>query len=317
VSPKGVVTFVAGTGSAGYSGDNGPAISAQLRYPTGIAVDSQGNLFIADGGNNRIRKVDPSGIITTVAGNGMAPANDTGDGRPAINATLYNPRGVAVDSAGNLYIPDISDVIRKVDASGIITTIAGLSQMIGESGDGGPAIKAQINGPQAPFVDSSGRIFFADYNNYRIRVLTPIQTTPPPAATLTSLQPSSAAAGGPGFVLTVNGTGFVSGAVVRWNGSALATSFVSATQLTTPVPASLIATAGSASITVVNAGAAASSAAIFTIGSPATCTPSGLLIQTINPQSAFAVQVGQPLNIEAELVTNCGIVGNAAVTAAK
>jgi uncharacterized protein (TIGR03437 family) len=315
VSPNGVVTIVAGTGSAGYSGDNGPALSAQLRYPHGLAVDTAGNLFIADSGNNRIRKVDASGIITIVAGNGMALDNDTGDGRPAINATLNNPEGVAVDSAGNLYIPDDTDVIRKVDASGIITTIAGISQMVGESGDGGPATKAQLSGPRSPFAAPSGAIYFIDSLNYRVRVLTPVQTTPPPAATITSLLPSSAPAGGPGFVLTVNGTGFLSGAAVRWSGSALATTFVSATQLTAQVPASLIAAAGTASITVLNPGAAASNALMFNVGSTSSCTPTGLLLQTINPLSAFAVQAGQPLNIGAELVNNCGAVTSAAVTA--
>ena len=119
---SGTISTVAGTGTAGYSGDNGPASGAELHSPAGIALDASGNLYIADQGNGVIRKVTPTGTITTVAGN-----NETGfsgDNGPATNATLYEPAGVAVDSAGNLYIADTgNNRIREVNTSGVITTI--------------------------------------------------------------------------------------------------------------------------------------------------------------------------------------------------
>ena len=104
VTPGGVISTVAGNGTAGFSGDGGPATSAQLNYPTGVAVDAAGNLFIADEANNRVRKVTPGGVISTVAGNGTQ--GYSGDGGPATSAQLYYPYGVAVDAAGNLFIAD-------------------------------------------------------------------------------------------------------------------------------------------------------------------------------------------------------------------
>jgi sugar lactone lactonase YvrE len=125
VSPDGVITTIAGNGTPGYSGDGGPATSAQLRDPAGVAVDASGNLYIADTGNNRIRKVSENGMITTVAGRGdFNPP--LGDGGPATRAALAGPRGVAVDASGNLYIADtFFFLIRKVSPAGIITTVAG------------------------------------------------------------------------------------------------------------------------------------------------------------------------------------------------
>ena len=122
----GVITTVAGNGTCGYSGDNGPATAAELDDPTGVAVDSAGDLFIADSGNNRIREVNhATGVITTVAGNGTA--GYSGDNGPATAAELTSPNGVAVDSAGDLFIADTgNDRIREVNhATGVITTVAG------------------------------------------------------------------------------------------------------------------------------------------------------------------------------------------------
>ena len=145
VDTSGQLTVVAGIGISGFSGDGGPATSARLSSPYGVAVDGAGNLFIADRFNNRIRKVDTSGIITTVAGNGTF--GFSGDGGPATSASLRNPQGVVLDSAGNLFIVDLSNNrIRKVDTSRIITTVAG-DGIFGFSGDGGPATSASLRNP--------------------------------------------------------------------------------------------------------------------------------------------------------------------------
>ena len=165
----GIITTVAGTGEDDYSGDGGPATSAELDYPTGVDVDNQDNLYIADTFNNRIRKVDGNtGTITTVAGYGVL--GYTGDGGPATSAELYTPTGVRVDNAGNLYIADSGNhVIRKVAAgTGTITTIAGTGTK-GYSGDGGPATNAELHYPNAVDLDSAGNLYIADTQNHRIR----------------------------------------------------------------------------------------------------------------------------------------------------
>jgi uncharacterized protein (TIGR03437 family) len=170
---NGVITTVAGNGKAGYSGDNGPATSAGLNYPTGVAVDSAGNLYIADTSNSRIRKVS-NGVITTVAGSGTP--GSSGDGGPATSADLLGPTGIAVDSAGSLYVADYADErIRKV-SNGVITTVAG-DEVPGFSGDNGPATSAQLEGPSGVAVDSAGNVYIADAFNNRIRVLTPSPCT--------------------------------------------------------------------------------------------------------------------------------------------
>ncbi|MGD0497335.1 MAG: putative Ig domain-containing protein, partial [Bryobacteraceae bacterium] len=167
VSPGGTITTVAGNGSPGYSGDGGPAASAQLYFPYGLAADASGNLYIADSGNYRIRKVSASGVITTVAGNGTS--GYSGDGGPATSAQLNFPYGLAADASGNLYIADSNNQrIRKVSASGIITTVAG-NGTSGYAGDGGPAISAQLNFPYGLAVDTSGNLYIADSSNQRIR----------------------------------------------------------------------------------------------------------------------------------------------------
>jgi RHS repeat-associated protein len=171
VDPSGTITTVAGTGERGYSGDGGPATQAKLYYPHGVAVDSQGNIFIADSFNYRIRKVDPSGTITTVAGSGEQ--GYSGDGGPATQAKLRNPQEIAVDSQGNIFIANpLKNCIRKVDPSGTITTVAGTGER-GYSGDGGPATQARLSYPKGIAVDSQGNLFIADIGNYRIRKVDP------------------------------------------------------------------------------------------------------------------------------------------------
>jgi uncharacterized protein (TIGR03437 family) len=225
VAPDGTITTFAGTGSLGFSGDGGPATKAQLFYPIDLALDSAGNLYIADQGNDAIRKVNTSGIISTIAGGvqtGISPipggklnaadsvaldsagniytsgnadgivkidtsGNHTliaggvlgfsGDGGPAKSAAMKSPAGIVVDASANLYFADTgNNRIRKIDKNGTITTVAGVGTS-GYSGDGGPAIQAQIHLAGAAFVglalDAAGNLYFADWGNNRIRMINP------------------------------------------------------------------------------------------------------------------------------------------------
>jgi len=164
---SGIITTVAGTGVSGYSGDGGLATAAQVSFPSSVAVDSSGNLFLSDSDSYRIRKVDAlSGVITTVAGVGSY--GFSGDGGPATAAKIAYSWNIAVDDNGNIYTVE-SERIRKIDVlTGIITTVAGNGSN-GYSGDGGPALSAQFKGPRGMTIDSGGNIFFADAYNHRIR----------------------------------------------------------------------------------------------------------------------------------------------------
>jgi sugar lactone lactonase YvrE len=166
-----IITTAAGT-TAGFSGDNGAATAAQLNQPSGVAVDSAGNIYIADQLNHRLRKIiAASGIITTVAG---TTGGFSGDNGPATTAKLSNPSGVALDTAGNLYLAEYGNHrIRKIiTPTGIITTVAGSTA--GFSGDNGVATAAKLNQPSGVAVDAAGNIYIADSNNNRIRkVITP------------------------------------------------------------------------------------------------------------------------------------------------
>ena len=169
VNTSGIITTVAGNGSTGYSGDGGAATSAELHGVYGVAVDASGNIYIPDFYNNRIRKVNTSGIITTVAGTGTA--GYSGDGGSATSAEIWNPVSIAVDASGNIYFADRSNnVVRKVNTSGIISTVAG-NGSAGYSGDGGSATSAQIWGPQGLTVDAYGNIYIGDNSNNRIRMV--------------------------------------------------------------------------------------------------------------------------------------------------
>ncbi len=173
---SGYISTVAGTGTAGYSGDGAAATSAELDTPSGVAVDSSGNIYIADRANDRVRKVTIStGYISTVAGNGSScgsPAGGCGDGSAATSANLTSPNSVALDSSGDIYIADSGDNrIREVTIStGNISTLAG-NGTPGYSGDGAAATSAEINGPNGAALDSSGNIYISDTQNRRIRVV--------------------------------------------------------------------------------------------------------------------------------------------------
>jgi uncharacterized protein (TIGR03437 family) len=170
INTSGIISTVAGNGSPGSGGDGGPATSASLFAPAGIALDTAGNLYIADPSVGRVRKVDTSGNISTVAGTGTV--GYSGDGGQATSAQILPPIGLAVDAKGNLYIAESGagvPHVRKVDASGIITTFAGSGSSTGFSGDGGPAINAQLNRLAGLAVDQAGNLYIADAGNYRIR----------------------------------------------------------------------------------------------------------------------------------------------------
>ena len=163
----GIITTVAGTGFAGYSGDGGPATNAQLNHPYDVAVDGLGNLYISDGDNYCIRMVDALGNISTVAGNGTL--GFSGDGGPAVDAQMRAAWGIKVDSTGDILIADDDNSrIRLVHTNGIINTIAG-NGTPGFSGDGGPALDASLAFPKGVAFDMAGNLYIADNNNRRIR----------------------------------------------------------------------------------------------------------------------------------------------------
>lgn len=171
VAPDGTITTVAGAGPRGYSGDGGPASAAKLNLPQSLALDDAGNLYIADQGNHRVRKVAPEGKITTVAGTGIG--GYSGDGGPAFAAQLNDPTGVTVGKDGNLYIADCSNHrVRRVTPDGTISTVAGNGTR-GYSGDGVPATTTTLNKPYFVAMDGAGNLYIADWDNHRVRKVAP------------------------------------------------------------------------------------------------------------------------------------------------
>ena len=181
VDAAGKVTTFAGTGDRAYEEDGGPASRASLDRPSGVAVDAVGNVYIADTGNHRVRRIDLAGTIETLAGTGLA--GDSGDGGPATSARMRNPIGVAVDAVGNVYIADTGNHrVRRIDLAGTIETLAGTG-LAGDSGDGGPATSARMHNPIGVAVDVSGGVFVADFDNHRIRRIDPSGMISPAAGT--------------------------------------------------------------------------------------------------------------------------------------
>ncbi len=273
VNSGGIVTTVAGNGQGGFSGDGGPATSAALSLPSGVAVDSVGNLYIADSNNWRVRKVDKAGIISTYAGNG---GNFTGgDGGQATDASVV-PTGVGLDASGNLYIADLSDnCIRKVTAAGIISTVAG-NGSYGFSGDGGQALNATLASPSAVAVDGAGNLFIADQMNNRIRKVTPATSSPsiksggivPVYSTVSTIQPGEWVSiygtnlANSAFTWTGNFPTSLGSTSVTINGKSAYLSYVSPTLINLQAPSDT--TTGSVPVVVKTAGG--TSTATVTLG---------------------------------------------------
>jgi uncharacterized protein (TIGR03437 family) len=185
IATDGSIQTIAGTGVAGFAGDGGPASAAVLNQPYGLALDPAGNLYIADLGNARVRKIGTDGVIQTIAGGGTLPATSTGQGGPATSVQLAQPRNVAVDAAGSLYISDFgANQVYHVTPSGILSLVAGTGTA-GFSGVGTSALLAQLNAPAGLAVDPTGAVYIADSANNLVRkvyngVIITVFNTPAP-----------------------------------------------------------------------------------------------------------------------------------------
>jgi uncharacterized protein (TIGR03437 family) len=255
VTPDGVITTLAGNGNPGYSGDGGPATQAHLTQPRGVAVDTNGNVYVADTGNNQVRRIDALGTITTV---------DTG-------GALVDPRGVAVDRAGNLYIADTGNhLVRRVSPGALVTTIAG-NGMCCYSGDGGLALDARLNQPWGVAVDANGNVYVADPGNNAVRILAPVSAGITVSA-VTNAASNLAGAVAPGELVVLYGTGLGAVQTVLFNGVAGPLLYATPGQVGAVAPYSVtggpvqvvVQSAGAASAPVVVA-AAATAPGVFTV----------------------------------------------------
>lgn len=175
----GMINVVAGSGTCGHSGDGGPATSAELNHPYGLAVDGSGSLYITDATDCRVREVT-GGIISTIAGTGIC--GYSGDGGPATSAMLQSPQGIAVDGSGNLFIADWANCRVRAVSAGVITTVAGMGSC-GYSGDAGPATSAKLYGPTGVAVDANGNLYVSTDVDGRVRVVDPVASVASPTPT--------------------------------------------------------------------------------------------------------------------------------------
>ena len=296
VSAGGIITTIAGNGINGFSGDGGAATSASLGFPVGVAVDRAGNVYVADGDNNRIRKITPGGLISTVAGNGKG--GFSGDGGLATGASLNIPFSVALDSAGNLFIADAgNNRVRRVDTSGIISTVAGTGTN-GFSGDGGAAAEATLDFPWGVATDGAG-VYVADRANNRVRLIFPGLTGAPSLPENAALNAASFAkdlAIAPGAIVAIFGSDFAVSAVaasttplpkvlgqtsVSFNGTAAPLFYVSPGQINAQAPFGLAG--GTVSIQVSRGG---SVSAVRTISVAAT-SPGIFIVDPANSTGAI------------------------------
>lgn len=255
VATDGSITTVAGNGIAGYSGDGGAAIQASLDGPFSVAVDTAGNVYIADTANYRIREVTTDGSINTIAGTGLP--GYSGDGGPASQAQIVGPTGIAIDSVGDLYFVDGNARIRKIFPSGNIITIAGTGTP-GYAGDGGLALQAQLNGPASLALDAVGNVFVADAGNNAIRLLQPTGSGITLKA-LTSAATNLAGPVAPGEIVVLYGSGMgpdqlqtysvgpnglvgrtLAGTSVFFGGTAATVLYTSSTQVAVVVPYEIV-----------------------------------------------------------------------------
>jgi uncharacterized protein (TIGR03437 family) len=367
VTPAGVISTIAGTGTAGSTGDNGPASAAELNAPRALAFDSFGNLCVADSGNNEVRKITPFGLmlpllVATQLNNPVSVATDaqgsvyiadfgnnrivkvTSAGATSILAAINAPQAVAVDASGNVLVADPTQIwtvtpmgvastlitglqspsgiavatdgslliaepganlIQQWTASGSLATIAGTGAA-GFSGDAGPALSAQLNGPAGIGIGANGTFWIADSGNNRIRSLTPIATTSEtaPTATITVVNAASLAAGpiAPGEIITVFGSGFAAtGTQLLFGGTAATLFYTNATQINALAPATLSANSSSMLSVVVNGTSVAESSTpvanaapgIFTTasgtGQAAANNQDGSLNSALNPASCGTI----------------------------
>ncbi len=310
------INTVAGTGKMGYSGDNGPAAAAQIDDVAGVAVDANGNLYIADEDNGRVRKVDTTGAITTFAGGGMS----TSDGANATDAALNIPLGVAVDGTGNVYIAEYGgNRVRVVSPAGTIRTIAG-NGLQGFSGDGGAATNASLSGPTDVKVDAQGNVYIADSLNSSIRKLTPAAMAPVPLiSTVTNAADLAGGPVAPGERVTLTGTSLGPNSTVFFDSTAAPVLSSSVTSTLVVVPYE-IASQAISQVTVKTGGVtsapfavqiAASAPGIYTqtgdgLGQAVAYLGDGSLNSGGNP-----VQDGSVIRI---LCTGEGLVSPAAIT---